>query len=82
MNSSSKDRNHDYLYTVETRHEIDKPVTDDNGNVKHDAEGNVKTMKVTEWVEVKVTAFNIDNVAGKLHLSRDDIRYKHKEVIK
>lgn len=70
-----RDRNHEYRYTVDTRHEFDKPVTDADGNV-------IKTIKVTEWLEVQVKAFNIRDVADKLHLSLDDVRFKHKEILK
>jgi hypothetical protein len=79
---TSKNRNHFYLFTVETRHEFDKPVTDVTGNVKKDAEGNVKTYRAVEWISQKVIACNMHEVAGKLQLDMGELRYLYKEIIK
>ena len=66
-----KSRNHFYVYTVEVRRvEI---VNDINGLPR----------RYVFWDEVVVSdCCNIHEVCGKLRRHLDDVRYKHKEVVR
>ena len=69
-----KDRNHEYIYTVGVRTVTTVKLLDKNGD------DTGRTEEVTTWPLQEVHAFNIHQVAGKLHKELDDIRYEKKVI--
>ncbi len=68
-------RQHFYTYTVSVRTVAQLDILDKNGKpTGHTEEG-------IAWIKKEVShCGNIHDVAGKLHLNLDDIRYEHKEM--
>lgn len=61
-----RERNHNYLYTVELK--VESTTIDTQG-------------KVVIWREHQIEACNIWQVIGKLNLHEHQVRYKHKEIL-